>query len=129
MGAGEQGEEEQMTDAERIAPLIDLLQRFCHAHRSDDPTAGEAMIEPLRSLWPDIPHRRLDPPDQGHHATEDADSVALEIVVDVGDVARLLLTEGQPANRLAWCRANLIDDLERYAEARRQPPQPAKSGL
>ena len=98
---------------ERIAPLVEELQRFCRGHLAGDRGAAAAeMLAYLRAVWPDVPGASLpSEPDLRLSAEE----LALVVVRDVGEVAGQLLESREPAEALAWSRANLIFDLERYA--------------
>ncbi len=98
---------------ERIAPLVEELQRFCRGHVEDDHGAAAAeMLAHLRGVWPDVPVASLPSEPDGDLGAEE---LALVIVRDVGEVAGQLLESREPAEALAWSRANLIFDLERYA--------------
>jgi hypothetical protein len=99
----------------RLAPLVDQLQPFWLGHEAGDGgSAAAAMIGHVRSAWPDIPQVdvRADPADE-----RDADALALGVVRDVGEVAGILVSAIDLGKELAWARANLIGDLERYATA------------
>lgn len=96
----------------RIAPLVDQLQQFCLGHEEGDAgTAATDMIGYLRDAWPEIPAASLAVERDGR----DAEELALGIIRDVGEVAAVLLGGRDPDQDLAWSRANLIFDLERYA--------------
>lgn len=95
-----------------MAPLIDQLQPFCCGHEAGDGgAAAAAMLGHVRRAWPEIPEVQV-PMDAGDR--RDAEEIALCVVRDVGEVADILLSDG-PDEKLAWSRANLIIDLERYA--------------
>ncbi len=95
-----------------MTPLVDQLQPFCCGHEAGDAgAAAAAMLGHVRRAWPDIPEVEIQPDGSGGH---DAEELALRVVRDVGEVADILLS-AEPEERLAWSRANLIVDLERYA--------------
>jgi hypothetical protein len=96
----------------RMTPLVDQLQQFCLGHEQrDGGAAGAEMLAHLRQDWPEIADvsMQADPEDG-----RDSEELALSIIRDVGEVADILLSS-DPEERLAWSRANLIVDLERYA--------------
>lgn len=98
--------------------MIDLLQEFSRRHHGGDRLAGDDFLASLRGLWPDIPVVELDAEAEPVDALTEADEVFLEIVGDVGDAARIVLSDGHTSRRLAWCRENLIGDAERFIRAR-----------
>jgi hypothetical protein len=101
----------------RIAPLIDQLKRLCRGHMSTDHgSAAGDMLAYLRLAWPEVSTITLT---SDQNERRDADELALEIIRDVGEVASILLEE-DPSERLAWARANLMLDLERYVLAARE---------
>jgi hypothetical protein len=95
----------------RVAPLAEELSEFCKGHdQGEGAAAATRMLTQVRELWPDVAAVEI---------SDDADAelecevLALRIVHDVGIVAeRLQRLEVMEA--LAWSRANLILDLERY---------------
>ena len=96
----------------RLTPLVDHLARFCRGHdRADGGGASLAMLAALDEIWPDVPKVsvRSDPGDE-----RGAEELVLAIIGDVGDLAWILGCGVDPAAELAWARANLIFDLERY---------------
>jgi hypothetical protein len=98
----------------RIAPLVDQLARFCRGHQAGDRVeAAEGMLWCLRALWPEIPARAVPPAPEDDR---DVEGLALTIIVDVGEIAQILITSEDPREQLAWARANLTLDVERYAK-------------
>jgi hypothetical protein len=96
-----------------MAPLVDQLQPFWWGHEAGDGgAAAAAMLGHVRRAWPDIGEVEVTA-DEGEERS--ADELALGIVRDVGEVARILISAPGVAEELAWARANLISDLERYA--------------
>jgi hypothetical protein len=94
-----------------IAPLVDQLQRFCRGHEEDDHgVAAREMLAFLGDEWPDVEEVVLT---VDRDDDRDAEELALEIVRGVGEVGGILLTT-DPGDKLAWSRANLIIELERY---------------
>jgi hypothetical protein len=99
----------------QVAPLVDQLGRFCKGHEgADRGEAAAAVLAELRSVWPEVPQVRL-AADPGERPG--AEELALGVVRDVGEVAGVLLATGDPEERLAWARANLVADLKRYMTA------------
>jgi hypothetical protein len=97
-----------------MTPLVSELQQFCQRHEEVDDGAADGMLEHLRHDWADIPVVNLPPiPDDDR----DPEELALMIIRDVGEVAEILLAADDVEGRLAWSRANLIADLERYSSA------------
>lgn len=96
----------------RLTPLVNQLQGFCRGHEDGDcGVAAAEMLACLRQVWPDIPDVALPSvPDDDRQAEQ----LALAVVHDVGEMAGILLTKNDPDEELAWSRANLILDLERY---------------
>jgi hypothetical protein len=96
----------------QMAALVDQLRRFCEGHqRADLGVAAREMLADLRSAWPEVSDLSLEMDPDDHR---DAEEVALGIVRDVGEVAGVFVTARDPGRRLAWAKANLIHDLERY---------------
>jgi hypothetical protein len=98
-----------------MTPLVDQLQPFCYGHESGDGGAAAlAMLGHVRRAWPDVPEVEIAPdPDDDR----DAEELALGVVGDVGRVAGILASAADLEKELAWARANLICDLECYANA------------
>lgn len=99
-------------DVARITPLVEQLQWLFRSHEEGDRgAAAEEMLTCLRGIWPDVREVVLD---REREDSRDADQMVLEIIRDVGEIAAFLLGVG-PDKGLAWSRANLIVDLERYS--------------
>jgi hypothetical protein len=99
---------------ERIGPLVDGLQILCGGRELGDPkVAASSMLAYLESGRPDVPKVSLE---SDPEEDLDVEGLALRIVCDVGEMAGLLLAAGS-LEKLAWSRANLISDLERYRAA------------
>jgi hypothetical protein len=92
----------------QLAPLTDQLQRFVRAHeRGEGGAAAGEMLAALRDTRPLLSGGYLmADPDDGR----DGEELALGIIRDVGEIADRLTR----SDDLAWARANLICDLERY---------------
>jgi hypothetical protein len=101
----------------RLAPLVDQLQRFCRGHEAGHGRAAAAtMLVYLRGAWVDVPEITLQfSSDRGQEVNPE--SLVLALVRDVGELAGELLASDDPDQALAWARANLIVDVERYASA------------
>jgi hypothetical protein len=95
-----------------MTPLVDQLHQFCLGHEQRDRgAAAEEMLAYLRHGWLETLEAsvKADPGDD-----RDPEELALGIVRDVGEVAGVLLGADDQGPALAWSRANLIFDLERY---------------
>lgn len=103
-----------------MTPLVSELQHFCQRHEEGKRGgAGAGMLAHLRQDWADVPAAELPPPGDDER---DPEELALMIVRDVGEVADILLGAGDDVDqRLGWSRANLVVDLERYANAVEKP--------
>jgi hypothetical protein len=98
----------------RMTPLVSELQGLCQSLEEggrERRAAAWSMLWLLRHEWADLPV--IDLPgitDEERNSGE----LLLIIVRDVGEVADILLTDEDVETKLAWARANLIVDLERY---------------
>jgi hypothetical protein len=101
----------------RITPLVDQLSRLCRGHEARDTgIAAVGMLAYLRDAWPDIPVHEM----RGERKeVGDPGRIALGIVHDVGELARMLRDGDDPEAALAWSRANLIVEIEAYTRALR----------
>jgi hypothetical protein len=98
-----------------ITPLVTELQCFCQRHEEGDAGgAAAAMLAHLHHDWIDIPLLNLPPVVD---EDRDPEELAMLIVSDVGEVAEILSATDDPRERLAFARANLIVDVERYRAA------------
>jgi hypothetical protein len=96
-----------------MTPLVSELAHLCQLHEAGDPDAAAGMLAHLREDWTDVPAVELPAVSDRER---DAEELALIIVGDVGEVAEILLARDDAERTLGWARANLIVDLERYAE-------------
>lgn len=104
----------------RMVPLVEQLHRFCDGHEGGDRgLAAIAMIAYLQGAWPDAPPVAL-PGDR--REVVDPETLGLELIRDVGELAGMLLDEADARGALGWARANLISELEGYARAIERRP-------
>lgn len=95
-----------------VSSLVDRLQHFCRAHLAGDgDVAAAEMLAFVRDSWIECEDISLtSEPLEGL----EGDQLALGIVQDVGELAKMLLGTDDVERTLTWSRANLIADLEHY---------------
>lgn len=115
---------------ERVLPLVHQLDRFCRHHEQGEREAAVApMLAFVRRCWPDIP--TADPyADENSKPPAPAmtpDELLLHIIAAIGEMAGNLGELLDYEIELAWSRAVLVVNLERYEQAVDEGP-PAASG-
>jgi hypothetical protein len=100
---------------DELAGLVEQVAIFYRRHvDGHGAAAGVDLLSWLESAWPDIPKATLGSEEQ---TGLDAASLALGMVRDVGELARMLLKTDDPDRALGWARANLIIEVGRYRDA------------
>jgi hypothetical protein len=100
---------------DELAGLVEQVAIF-YRHHLDGHGAGACvdLLSWLKSAWPDIPQVSLPSEEQAVLAPA---SLALGMIRDVGELARMLLRSEDVERALGWARANLIIEVERYRDA------------
>lgn len=101
---------------DELAGLVEQVSIFYRCH-IDGHGAGACvdLQSWLESAWPEVPKVTL-PSAEGSHMFEPR-SLALGMVRDVGELARMLIETDDPPRALGWARANLLIEVARYREA------------
>jgi hypothetical protein len=95
-----------------VTPLVEELGRFCRGHEAGTgEDAATHMLEWIRGAWPEVLEVRL--PDVAG-ATEDPESLVLDMVGEIGELAEKLAAGVAVDEALGWARASLTVALETY---------------
>lgn len=100
---------------DELAALVEQLALFCRRHvDGDGVVAADGLRDWLESAWPEIPKIILPSKEERRL---DGETVVIEIVAEVGEVAGMLLRADDLDRALASARASLLISVERYPEA------------
>jgi hypothetical protein len=101
---------------DELAGLVEQVSMFYRGHldgRGAD--AGSDLHCWLLSAWPEVPKVTL--PSTEESQVLEPRTLALGMIRDVGELARMLIEADDPERVLGWARANLLVEVRRYREA------------
>jgi len=100
---------------DELAGLVEQVAMFYRRHvEGHGAGACVDLLTWLEPAWPDVPRVSLPSEEQ---TVLDPASLALGMIRDVGELARILIATDEPERALGWARANLIIEIRRYRDA------------